>query len=541
MKMKWIEKFSIGILGLLFCSNAVLPQVGGVVRDRTTGESVSGALVTVQGTSMRTTTGDGGGFNLRNAVGEDLLIVAAHKGYYNHYTYASSPIFVVEIQLDPVAQSDDPDYEFIQPSDCGKCHPKQLSQWRGSPMAEAGINTWVHDLFSGDGTPGGAGGFVYERDSIYADHNPNSECASCHQPETWIQAPFSAMESAAAGSPGTVHGVSCEVCHKIAHIDASQINYPGIYPGAVTFTRPDPYGDQVQYGGLGDTNYDEFPQDMRSSYQPQLRAEMCAACHQDKNDPDEDGLFEEENGVVSEPTYLEWLESPYADPESVHYATCVDCHMPSYGSDEACQFRGYIAPERDPETIRLHRIEGTTPQFLENAVTLEVEGRMSDKSLEVEVAVINDKTGHHVPDGVTIRNMILLVEAWRVEDGAALEYTGSQVVHELGGVGDPAQGYYAGLPGKLFAKVSRDAQDNGPVFFTEAVGVRWDNRIPALAEDRSLYTFILPEDGGTYQVRARLIFRRSFRFLVDAKGWTEDGHGKPLADEEHRSWLGCFL
>jgi hypothetical protein len=29
---------------------------------------------------------------------------------------------------------------------------------------------------------------------------------------------------------------------------------------------------------------------------------------------------------------------------------------------------------------------------------------------------------------------------------------------------------------------------------------------------------------------ARLIYRKAFRFLVDAKGWTEDGHGQPLVD-----------
>ena len=32
---------------------------------------------------------------------------------------------------------------------------------------------------------------------------------------------------------------------------------------------------------------------MQPSYQPQLEAELCAACHQDKNDPDEDFVTEE--------------------------------------------------------------------------------------------------------------------------------------------------------------------------------------------------------------------------------------------------------
>jgi len=32
------------------------------------------------------------------------------------------------------------------------------------------------------------------------------------------------------------------------------------------------------------------------------------------------------------------------------------------------------------------------------------------------------------------------------------------------------------------------------------------------------------------KVRARLVYRRAWRALVDAKQWTTDGHGKPLAD-----------
>jgi hypothetical protein len=151
-------------------------------------------------------------------------------------------------------------------------------------------------------------------------------------------------------------------------------------------------------------------------------------------------------------------------------------------------------------------------------------------NLEVEVAVNNSGTGHHVPTGVTVRNMILLVEAWRESDGQALASTGAQVVHDLGGVGDPAQGYYAGLPGKYFAKLNHDQAGAGPTFFTDAVGIIFDNRIPALGVDVTNYSFTAPAADDTLQVRARLIYRRAFRALVDAKGWTEDGHGEPLED-----------
>lgn len=296
----------------------------------------------------------------------------------------------------------------------------------------------------------------------------------------------------------------------------------------MTMTRPQgPAYPQVQYGLLGDVTFVHAK--MRASYQPQLEAAACAACHQDKNDPDMDGDFEEANGVLSEPTYLEWLASPYGDLNSPFYASCVDCHMPAYGDSTVCDV---LVPPllRDPETIRKHRIEGTTPWFLENAASLDLDCTVHGDTVEAHVVVTNDRTGHHLPTGVTVRNMILLVDSWREEDGRPLVHTGTQTVHALGGVGDPAQGYYAGQAGKLYTKHNHDAHDNGPVFFTEATGILWDNRIPALASDSTAYTFAAPVGGGTLRVRARLLYRRAFRAFVDAKGWTQDGHSRPLQD-----------
>ena len=57
-----------------------------------------------------------------------------------------------------------------------------------------------------------------------------------------------------------------------------------------------------------------------------------------------------------------------------------------------------------------------------------------------------------------------------------------------------------------------------------------DNRIPALATDKSNYTFALPAESGDLEIRARVIYRRSWRALVDGKDWHYDGHGDPLED-----------
>jgi len=506
------------------------PSVTGFVKDVSTSHPIADALVTLQATTTQTTTASDGSFRLYIPDGTDLNLVGAQKGYYNSSVLADSPANDIEILLTPVSVGTNTSYSFIEPETCATCHPDQKSEWDNTAMANAGLNTWVHDIFDGNGTAGGNGGFVYKRDSIFAASNPDSECASCHQPEAWVAAGFSGpMESPVdAGYPSnaTSHGISCDMCHKIADVDKQKISFPGLFPGAVTINLPDS-GHQVQYGFLPDADFN-VAGTMEPSYQPQLAAEVCGTCHQDSNDINEDHTF---NGIISEPTFIEWDESPYGDPTSSSFKTCIDCHMPPSGKTEICTLFPPVV--RDSSTVRSHTIEGTTATYLENAVELSMQTELTGTELQVDITIDNSLTGHHVPTGVTVRNMILLVEAW--EDGEdpiinPLVYTGTETIHDLGGIGDPAQGYYAGLPGKFYAKVNHDASGQGPTFFTDATGILFDNRIPALASDLTSYTFNVPLGTDTVHVRARLIYRRAFRFLVDAKNWSEDGHGNPLED-----------
>ena len=289
------------------------------------------------------------------------------------------------------------------------------------------------------------------------------------------------------------------------------------------------------YGVLGDVTYQQSGW-MRPAYQPQLKSEVCAACHQDANDLHEDWTFESPDAIISEPTYLEWLDSPYADPESELHAECVDCHMAATNADVACDRTTLDRPDGD---VRSHRILGTTAEFLENALSMTMEAEIVGDSVEVEVAITNDQTGHHVPTGVTIRNMILLVEASQASDGEPLEHTGDTVIHDLGGcvlpppepcMADPDQGYYGTLPGRLYGKINISEAGGSPTFFTDAVAIVSDNRIPALQTDTTNYTFAVPAESGDIELRARVIYRRSWRALVDGKDWHYDGHGNPLED-----------
>ena len=311
------------ILFTLLSENHASAQVAGTVRSSATLAPLPGAIVRVQASeSTQTFTSDTGTFALPDAAGS-VVVVAGAKGYFYGSAEVTAPAADIEIALDEVPPNDDPDYEFLQPSFCATCHPVQQLDWAGSPMGKAGLNRWVYDTFDGSGTPGGMGGFVYTRDSALAASNPASECRSCHQPEGWVKEPFSALGSLDDVTPEMLHGVSCEICHKISDYDESKPSYPGVWPGVVTLRRP--LGFKLELGVLGDVDFFQ-PGKMRASYQPQLRSAICAACHQDKNDPDLDGDFEEDNGVISEPTYLEWLSSPYADPASPLHAECVDCH-----------------------------------------------------------------------------------------------------------------------------------------------------------------------------------------------------------------------
>lgn len=505
-------------------------QVSGTILDEVTLAPMPGARVGIQATTITTTSGPDGSFDLPDASGTDLWLVGAEVGYFYEPVRVTTPATGVVILMEAVPQADYPNYQFITPYTCGMCHPDQEQQWTGSSMALSGQNRWVYDLYNGTGTAGGMNGFVYTRDSSHAGHNPNSECASCHQPESWITQPFRALEDINNLSQNALHGVSCEVCHKIADVDETKINYPGIYPGAVVFTRPVPgTPTQVEYGVLGDCDYEES-YIMRGSYLPEITTSMCGACHQDKNDPDDDGDFEETNGVISQPTFSEWLNGPYGDRESPMYITCVDCHMPSFGESICSKtVMDQDPPIRDPETIRHHGI-GELARYLERAIRIDVAGEVEGDYLNAQVILRNVGAGHHVPTGSAIRNMILLVRAWRIEDGQPFTYAGTQVVDDLGGVGDPAEGYYAGMPGKFFGKVLMDENGQWPAFFTEATGVLFDNRIPALGSDTTSYTFEIPPGEGTLAVNARLIYRTAFRELIDEKGWTQDGHGRPLED-----------
>jgi hypothetical protein len=211
------------------------------------------------------------------------------------------------------------------------------------------------------------------------------------------------------------------------------------------------------------------------------------------------------------------LNSPYSDPDSGK--TCQDCHMPTVDYDY------FVYPEkggliRDRGRIFSHKMPGASDQeLLQNAVTLTARAWLEEQNLIVQANIINDRTGHDVPTDSPLRHMILLVSATD-RSGDPLVQLDGPTVPEWGGVGKAQDGYYAGLPGKAFAKVLEELWTN-----ISPSGAYWnptrilsDNRLAAFASDTSTYTFAAPLSG-EINVQVKLIFRRAFIELADQKGW----------------------
>jgi hypothetical protein len=161
-------------------------------------------------------------------------------------------------------------------------------------------------------------------------------------------------------------------------------------------------------------------------------------------------------------------------------------------------------------------------ELLQNSVTMTTTAQLDGSQVTVDVAITNDKTGHHVPTDAVSRHMILVVQA---RDGA-----GRPLALRDGPTLPDWAGNYAGQPGRTYAKVLQDewSGETPTAAYWRPVKIVADTRIPAFGTDRSRYTFDLPagssgtEGAGGATIEARLVFRRAFQKLMEQKGWTDE-------------------
>jgi hypothetical protein len=504
---------------------------------------VVGATVRIQATENATLSGMDGRFSLSElAAGEAVTVSAWKEGYYCAKVEAAIPGEQnLAITLHLYQTNDNPNYTWMPPqgeNSCFSCKSDVTQVWlENDTHSQSATNPRFLTMYNGTDVAGNQSPltrYTCSRDygciplppdpaqpyygPGYKLDFPNTagNCAACHTPGAAVNSPYGSDPNTVTGADQ--FGVHCDFCHKIAAVTldpATEMPYENM-PGVISMDirRPfpeDPERFQLFFGTFDDDNVPE-----EDTYLPLLEeSRYCAPCH-----------FGQFWGVTIYNSYGEWLESPYSDAASEVGRTCQQCHMPSptwlNGAVITNVAPGMGGIERSPDRIHAHTFPGATNvELLQNAVTLTATLQTLDGQVSVTVTITNDQTGHYVPTDSPLRHLILLVQA---RDGAnsSLTQLSGPTVPDWGGVGDPEQGYYAGLPGKIYAKVLRE-------LWTQVVpsGAYWnltevvsDNRLASFESDTSLYTFAAPTEG-IGSVEVRLLFRRAWIRLSDWKGWSD--------------------
>jgi mono/diheme cytochrome c family protein len=503
------------------------------------GAPLTQATVRIQATANRTITDDEGRFVLTGLeAGAPVTVSAWKDGYYcASNEQVKPPAAGIGFTMRLVQTKDNPDYQWIPPvgeNSCYSCKPGVTQVWLDNDAhGKSASNMRFLSMYNGTDVNSNQSPLTrygYSRDYGRIPLLPNlsqpyygpgykldfpdtaGNCAACHIPGAAINDPYGTDPNAISGV--NTFGIHCDYCHKVADVKldpATNMPFPNM-PGVLSqdIRRPFPADEERYQIFFGSFDDDNVP--MEDTYLPLIKeSAWCAPCHY--------GAFW--NTVVYN-SYGEWLSSPYGDPQTGK--TCQQCHMPAPtvlgGQPITNVAPGKGGVERDPLTIPAHTFPGaSSTDLLQNAVTMNVSASRIGDRITATVTLLNDMTGHSVPTDSPLRQIILLVRATDSR-GKELTLLDGPTIPEWGGVGDPKGGYYAGLPGKIFAKTLME-------LWTEIMptGSYWnptrvveDTRLGVYASDTSAYAFAAREEGKV-QVEVTLLYRRAFKELMDQKGW----------------------
>jgi hypothetical protein len=534
-------KFAVLVIGLLYLT--VLRSPGNERRSisgqvRCDGRPVAGAVVRVQATDTVTSTDRLGHFTvlLRGSI-DRVRLTAFAPGYY-----IAGPLLVspgekgIILQLKKHPAFDNPDYSWIpgrgsDPRNCQSCHSEPgnpdsflpFDEWNKDAHGSSATNRRFLSVYNGTDL-NGANRSPLTRYAIHREYGKiqlppsNSEpffgpgfkldfpivagdCAACHLPAAAAGAPYETDPNRAEGAGK--EGVTCDVCHKIWAVRLNPStgtpypNTPGVL--SLVFRRPE-REHQLFLGPYDDVAPGE---DSFSSLQNQSR--ICAPCH-----------FGQFWGIPIYNSYGEWRNSPYSD--MMNGKTCQDCHMPHRGAKRAA-LASKGAPERDSNTVFSHLMPGASDtRLLQNTARVALRAVRDGRLLKVNVTVLNEKAGHHIPTDHPSRNILLVVTAVS-DSGEALRFVKGPIIPAWGGLGNEPDDY-GGRPGRGYAKILEEVwtETTPSVAYWNPTIVRQDTRIPALGTDASEYEFEAA-DGGPVKISARLIFRRAFKKLMKEKKW----------------------
>jgi hypothetical protein len=479
-------------LGLLLALLVLLPGppqarpvVSGEVRDAA--GPVRGARVRFKGNSTSALTDALGRFQLPGPFGDSTRVTAAHEGTL--ITGALAGQRPLSLRLTPLPAGDceryrwvDPDPDPRQPHNCGNCHGEIHREWSLSGHARSVENPHFRNLYEGSdahGRPGVGWGLLLD--------NPDGAgvCTSCHAPTVSFDDP--AYYDLRLTSGTAARGVHCDYCHKVAGVRGE----PGQTHGRFSLELLRPAEGQLFFGPLDDVDRGE------DAYAPLYRrSRYCAACH-------EGTVF----GVHVYGTYSEWLESP-ARREGKQ---CQTCHMAPTGTlTNLAPGNGGIP--RDPATLGNHRFfAGSQEAMLRHSLHVAATCRSAGDTVAAVVEVRATDVGHCVPTGFVDRQLLVVVEAFAA-DGRPLPANSGPLL-------PPAAGKeLAGRPGRLYAKLLKDFEGHSPAPFWRADPRTVDNRLVPGEPDRLELTFPAAVD----HLRVRLLYRRFWQEVADAKGWSDN-------------------
>jgi hypothetical protein len=514
-----------------------IDTISGKVRDAN--GPVAGAIVRIQGTTNDTVTDTAGSFTLSGLTTSVPVTVSAwmHTYYCAKEDGVLPPASGIVLTLHQYQTTDNPAYKWIPPigeQSCASCKAGVTEIWLENAHAGSATNLRFMTMYNGTDVYGNQspltrygysrdyGAFPLRPDPTQPYYGPGfkldfpdaaGNCAACHTPGAAVDAPYDTDPNTVSGADK--FGVHCDLCHKVADVTLGPDgmpfpNMPGVM--SMDLRRPfpdDPERYQLFFGTFDDDNVPE-----EDTYLPLIEtSQFCASCHS--------GVFWD---TVIYDSFGEWLNSPYSDLGFERAQTCQNCHMPAPAILDG-ELMTNVAPgnggiERDPMTIHPHlQLGAMDEEFLSSAVSMAVEAQRNGKNLVVRVEITNDNTGHHVPTDSPLRQMILLVQATNAQKHS-LALTDGPLLPDYAGEGDHEDGYYAGLPGKVYAKILEE-------LWTEIspTGSYWnptrlvsDTRLEAMATDITTFVFAAPEEE-TSIINVTLLFRRAFKTLLDEKGW----------------------
>jgi hypothetical protein len=415
-------------------------------------------------------------------------VTAAREGYFiAGAAVEDSPRSILLRRL-PI--TDNEEYEWVNPApdpagrhNCANCHAEIYREWAASAHSRSATGQHLLNLYEGSdwqGRPGVGWGLLRDRP------DGSGVCNACHVPTMPLAGEDYFDLRKARGV--AAHGVHCDYCHKVHEVGDGTI---GLTHGRFNLTLLRPAEGQLSFGPLDDVDRGE------DVFSPLYReSRYCASCH-------EGIVF----GVHVYSTYSEWLASP-ARREGKQ---CQTCHMaPTGRMTNMAPAKGGI--ERDPMTLANHRfLAGSLEEMLRGAVAVSVTVLRESGQVRAVVEVRADGAGHRVPTGFVDKHLVLTVEGFGAT-GQPLPLLLGPVLPKVAGRGQ------AGKPGRLYAKLLKDFEGRAPAPFWRADPSVADTRLEPGRPDRQNYVF--PDR--TSRLRVRLVHRRFWPQVAEAKGWADD-------------------